>query len=91
MLDHSRACLNNIAPSASPRWRFSRAATFGDFLGRYHEKFIRIPANLVVRYLNAGTAPSARHAGRMREIREYSICRSAMGIDPRIRRIGDIF
>jgi hypothetical protein len=72
---------------------FSRAATFGDFLGRCHEKFIHLPANLVVRYLNAGAAPSARRAGRMESARdqEYSICRSAMGINPSNRRIGDIF
>jgi hypothetical protein len=39
---------------------FSRAATNGDFLGRCHEKFIHLPANLGVGYLNAGASPSAR-------------------------------
>jgi len=73
MLDHSRACLNIIAPPASPRWRFSRAATFDDFLDRCYEKFIHIPAILVVRYLNAGGAPSARHAGRMESARDQGI------------------
>ncbi|MGB8901767.1 MAG: hypothetical protein WCC90_22110, partial [Methylocella sp.] len=71
---------------------FSRA-TFGDSSAaatRSSFIFLRIwwsgistPARRQARGTPTGWYP--------REIREYSICRSAMGIDPRNRRIGDFF
>jgi hypothetical protein len=51
---------------------FSRAATFGDFLGRYHEKFIHLPANL-------GGPVSQRRRGAKRAARRLDGIRERSG------------